>query len=586
MRSRWVTMRGFVAQPEVLLRLHTVGPPEEFPSKGRAHSAVLVLQLVILVTLALWSWARAAAAEEGDPPGRAAHLGYLQGPVSFQPAGEAEWVEAARNRPLTSGDRLWTGAGARAELSTGPATVRLDASTALGLSNLDDAVLQLRLTYGKITLCLRRLDPGQRVEVDTPTQALSVLEAGRYRVEVAEDGSSTLVTVRAGAGEAWSNGEAHPVHAGQTVRFGATGSSDATATAVAPRPQDDLEAWGALRDRRSAESPSARHVSRGVVGYEDLDDSGTWSKEPGNGDVWFPGAVASAWAPYHDGRWAWIAPWGYTWVDDQAWGYAPSHYGRWTSVHGRWGWVPGPVAVEAVYAPALVAFIHGPGLGLSLSTSEADVGWFALGPHEVFVPGFHASAGYVDRVNLTNTVVSSASVSAAHEAQTDHPNWANTTVYLNQTAFQAVTFVPQLAFANGQPVAQSAVKVPSWRFAVVPVLGNSGVTPTRRAVLGPATAAPQPPAGIAVRAVVTRGPPPPAPLPFDQQRRALEAHPGLPLLREEQDGLRPAVVVAPVPVAVATPPAPSRQKRTQAPGERRPRHARPAALGLAESAVR
>jgi hypothetical protein len=50
------------------------------------------------------SWASA------DPPSRVARLGYLSGAVSLSPAGENDWVQAAINRPLTTGDRLWAGA--------------------------------------------------------------------------------------------------------------------------------------------------------------------------------------------------------------------------------------------------------------------------------------------------------------------------------------------------------------------------------------------------------------------------------------------------------------------------------------------
>ena len=49
-----------------------------------------------------------------DPPGRVARLGYLSGPVSFSPAGEDEWSRSTLNRPLTTGARLWSAAGARA----------------------------------------------------------------------------------------------------------------------------------------------------------------------------------------------------------------------------------------------------------------------------------------------------------------------------------------------------------------------------------------------------------------------------------------------------------------------------------------
>jgi hypothetical protein len=46
------------------------------------------------------------AADDDDPPARAARLSYAQGAVSFEPAGTDEWVDAAVNRPMTTGD-LW-----------------------------------------------------------------------------------------------------------------------------------------------------------------------------------------------------------------------------------------------------------------------------------------------------------------------------------------------------------------------------------------------------------------------------------------------------------------------------------------------
>ena len=55
------------------------------------------------------------------------------------------------------------------------------------------------------------------------------------------------------------------------------------------------------------------------------------------------------------------------------------------TVGGRWGWVAGPVEVQAVYAPALVVFIGGGGGGIGVGFG-GNVGWFPLGPREVFVP--------------------------------------------------------------------------------------------------------------------------------------------------------------------------------------------------------
>ena len=44
-----------------------------------------------------------------DPPGRVGRLNYVEGPVSFQPAGVTDWVDADVNRPLTMGDQVWVG---------------------------------------------------------------------------------------------------------------------------------------------------------------------------------------------------------------------------------------------------------------------------------------------------------------------------------------------------------------------------------------------------------------------------------------------------------------------------------------------
>src|SRR4249919_2580263 len=99
------------------------------------------LALAIGVTvLAFGGWASA------DPPSRAARLGYLSGAVSFSPAGENDWVQATINRPLTTGDRLWADAGARAEIQVGGAMIRMNAGTGISVLNLDDVIAQLQLT--------------------------------------------------------------------------------------------------------------------------------------------------------------------------------------------------------------------------------------------------------------------------------------------------------------------------------------------------------------------------------------------------------------------------------------------------------
>ena len=133
------------------------------------------------------------------------------------------------------------------------------------------------------------------------------------------------------------------MHAQQVVTF--TGADDLVAQFGTLGAPDEFDSWSLDRDRRderAASSRTAEYVSPDVTGYQDLEDNGTWSSEPEYGYVWTPTRVAVGWAPYRYGRWVWISPWGYTWIDDARWGYAPFHYGRWAHVRNRWCWVPGP----------------------------------------------------------------------------------------------------------------------------------------------------------------------------------------------------------------------------------------------------
>src|ERR1700675_633908 len=329
--------------------------------------------------------------DQDDPPSRVARLGYMQGSVSFQPAGESEWVQAAQNRPLTTGYRLWADQDSRAELNLGSAVIDLNSNTGLSFLNLDDRTAQVQLSSGSINVRVRHLDRDDVFEIDTPNQAFSIFQPGRYRVEASQDGSYTVVSIREGEGESTGNGQTYTVHSGQRATFDGTDTLNAQVENLGG--PDDFDNWSDGRYRHYEDSRSARYVSPDVVGYEDLDDNGDCLPNPTYGNVWYP-RVSPGWAPYRDGHWAWVDPWGWTWVDDEPWGYAPFHYGRWMSVEGRWGWVPGPREVAPVYAPALVVFVGGGG-GFG-----GNMGWFPLGPREVYVPSYPGRRGFFNGVNV------------------------------------------------------------------------------------------------------------------------------------------------------------------------------------------
>ncbi|HEY6002819.1 MAG TPA: DUF6600 domain-containing protein, partial [Anaeromyxobacter sp.] len=520
-----------------------VGSPAGEDTMSRTVGAARILKRFLIAAALLVTALppRARADDYYDPPGRVARLKYLRGPVSFQPAGDSDWVAAVVNRPLTTGDRLWTDSGARAELSIGSATIRLGPGTGFSFLNLDDGTVQVELTQGTLGIRVRRLDRDEIFEVDTPNQAFTILRPGQYRFDASEDGYTTFATVRRGEGEATGGGEIYPVHSGETGRF--TGTDRLGAEVIDAGAPDEFDRWGWRRDRREDESRSARYVSRDVVGFEDLDDYGTWRRDPEYGNVWFPTRVALGWAPYREGHWVWVAPWGWTWVDDQPWGYAPFHYGRWLYVGGRWGWVPGPIAVRPVYAPALVAFIGGPGISVSVSAGDT-VGWFPLGPREVYVPAYTVSPTYVTRVNVSSTTVSSTTVINVYNSQVRNDYRSTSITYVNRAVPGGVTAVPHRAFVSAQPVARAAVPLNAQQASSGPVGARAAVAPTRESVLGAQAStvgrAARPPAGIATRPVVAKAPPPPPPVPFARQQEALAAHPGQPLVRQEVERLRPA----------------------------------------------
>ena len=403
------------------------------------------------------------AGDEVDPPSRAARLSYVEGAVSVQPAGVDDWTAAAINRPLTTGDQLWSDRGSRAEIDLGAATVSLAENSSVSLLNLSDEAVQLQVSAGTANITLRELDPAVPFEIDAPNASVSLERPGSYRVGV-DDAGNTVVAMRDGQAQVvTSAGQSVVLRGGQGAQFSASGDVDVAALGA----PDDFERWCTQRAQRWARNQDAsQYVSSDVVGSEELDNNGEWRQEPDYGYVWYPTQVAVDWAPYRYGRWLWVSPWGWTWVDSAPWGYAPFHYGRWAYLRQRWCWVPAPPRSRAVYAPALVAWIGGPRVGVSVTVGAGPgVGWLPLAPGEVYLPGYRVSPRYLHNVNVTNTtIVNNTYITNVYQ----NPELQNR--YANRDAPRALTVVSQSNFASGQSVAGRTMAPPrQWR----------GVTATR-----------------------------------------------------------------------------------------------------------
>ena len=437
-------------------------------------------RLALVAALALGSVGGLRAQDQGpsqdaaqDPPDRIARVSFLRGDVSLQPGspnGDAAFAAAEVNYTLSAGDRLYTGQDGMSELQSDNMALRLGRLSDVTLENFSQEYVQLGLAQGSLRVRSYALQTNSAIEIDTANGAFTVTRAGDVRVSsypgYGQRPDTTIVTVNAGEVRAVGSGMDAMVESGQVLRV--DGENPAQPQLVEMLPADELDAFDQQRDEQraaAAEEIRDQYVNPGMVGYDDLTAYGDWAPSPEYGRVWYPRQIEAGWSPYHNGHWAYIAPWGYTWVEAEPWGFAPFHYGRWAQFGGRWGWVPGPPVVRPIYSPALVAFVGGSGFSVSVRIGGGGGGvaaWFPLGPREPFVPWYRASPGYVNRVNVSN-IYNRNTV----EVRNVYVN-RTTNVYVNNTTIKNITYVnrtvgtvavPQQAFERGQQVRAAQVRV-------------------------------------------------------------------------------------------------------------------------------
>src|SRR5579859_1927781 len=354
---------------------------------------------VLLVALSAFAAAEAALA---DPPAFVGRLSLVEGAASIRHAYDQQWVPGGVNFPVVAGDGIWSDQGSRAEIEIGGSEARLDETSELDIERLDENGATLRVPQGAINLTVHFLPPGG-MQVMTSVGQFTIRQPGEYHIDAGRpNGPPTQLLLGVMSGEASFAGMrgAVELRSGQGVMVPPDRTS-IQVVAVYPTPFDQ---WAETRAGQLAASQSMAYVSPEMTGYQDLDTYGAWQPTPDYGMVWFPTQVEIGWAPYRRGRWDYVQPWGWTWIDDAPWGFAPFHYGRWAQFDGRWGWVPGEVRERPVYAPAMVAFVGGepeprPGVGVAIGIGVgigigAAIGWVPLGPGEVYHPPYHVSDRY------------------------------------------------------------------------------------------------------------------------------------------------------------------------------------------------
>ena len=289
-----------------------------------------------------------------DPPGRIGRVAEITGEAWLFDAEDKEWQKVERNQPITAGDRLRTDNGARLTLRIGSTSIWLDERADLEFSRLDDEAVELLLARGQLAMRLRSRENVTETRVLTREGRFGFEREGLYRVDQLDRGSRAYAWLGQLRFEPRGDGPSTWLSGGEQAEFWWGNGPRIERQRIE---RDFFGDWAVAQSESEGDGPVNRYVSSEMTGAEDLDRHGRWEQHDEYGAIWFPLAVAVDWAPYRYGRWAWVNPWGWTWVDDARWGFAPFHYGRWVQVRGRWCWAPGRYVNRPVFAPALVAWV-------------------------------------------------------------------------------------------------------------------------------------------------------------------------------------------------------------------------------------
>ncbi|HEX3536376.1 MAG TPA: DUF6600 domain-containing protein [Stellaceae bacterium] len=386
-----------------------------------------------------------APSDQAAPPARVGRVAFASGNVAIYQLGQTDWSKATINLPVASGDWFATDQDGRAELRLGPDSVDLANNTELNFADLREGVMQIALSQGRIDLHLRDLPKGESDEIDLPVGAVWLLQAGIYDVALGGQGQPGRISVFEGSARFVGGGVDKTINAGEALVLNGNGAN--LAANVEKATQDEFASWCRSRDYDQHKLAAPYHVSPRMTGYEELDRYGRWQSVGQYGEVWYPSSAPVGWVPYRDGYWDWAAPWGWTWVDAEPWGFAPFHYGRWAYIDGMWGWVPGGYVDTPVYAPALVGWIGDPNATLAAAFDGPAVGWFPLGPGEAYYPAYTGNQGYLRAVNAGAVINAATLAATTAAAQTQFANRRFATV------------VPQQSFASGATAARAALPV-------------------------------------------------------------------------------------------------------------------------------
>jgi hypothetical protein len=369
--------------------------------------ARLVIRLCAICCIAATTFAGAATPADAAPE-RVGRIAFLEGRVAFFADREEGWRDARLNLPVTADNSIETQPDSRAEVRVGASAFRFDGGTAFDFLSIGGESTRGALHRGSVAIRVRAYfrdgasdDFADKFRIEVAGGEAVFESDGRYRIDADAAGQWVRITVFRGRARFERADLRLPIDGGRALDIG--GASGAPDFRYRDAVEDGFDRWAANRDARwdRAHDRHARDtiISPYMTGYEELDDHGDWFDDRDYGWLWAPRVVHATWAPYRYGHWVWVRPWGWTWVDDAPWGFAPFHHGRWVYLRGRWCWWPGRYHPRPAYAPALVAWLGHPRHGVAVGAGPF-IGWFPLAPREYYVPRYPHHPGHRGNINF------------------------------------------------------------------------------------------------------------------------------------------------------------------------------------------
>ncbi len=288
-----------------------------------------------------------------DVTAKVARISFMRGEVQVRRANSQDWEKATQNLPIVEGDQIATGQDSRLEIQFDTRKfIRLNENSFLKLTTLRDEGIAVSLPQGIMSLRLLEFDKDRSYfEIDAPNTTISVQKYGLYRIDSGDKNNSEVRVAVTDDGQArvYSDNSGFTLKNGRSAKIYLDGNNQGEwETSDASRYADEFDSWVLDRDAKTAkrlqQASYDKYYDRDMYGAEDLNENGEWIYTKKYGYVWRPYRSATNiyrdWSPYRYGHWRYVAPFGWTWVNDESWGWATYHHGRWIYDDGNWCWTP------------------------------------------------------------------------------------------------------------------------------------------------------------------------------------------------------------------------------------------------------